>query len=167
MEQILPAYRLPKEIVIIIMMVYKNLKVMVCLPVVKLISLTLSLESARKYIRIISIYNLPRLNTTNTNRSNERKWFHTKKNPRCRRYPTEIIMDAVYTIDLVLLRNTSSQAKSLLHNLEYTAWSIGLQMNSNKTEYMYFKWNAAILNGKPLKLVDQFIYRGRQKTMST
>ena len=35
-------------------------------------------------------------------------------------------------------------------------------MNTNKTEFMYFKQDDAIfwLNGKPLKLIDQFKFLG-------
>ena len=43
---------------------------------------------------------------------------------------TETIADADYTNDLVLLANTSAQAKSLLHSLEQSARGIGLYMNS-------------------------------------
>ena len=72
-----------------------------------LISWTLSLESCKE---------LPRLHTTNINRSIERKWFHTKATSR--QYPTKTIMDADYTDDLALLANTPVQAKSLQHSLE-------------------------------------------------
>ena len=37
---------------------------------------------------------------------------------RSRRYPTQTIMDADYTDDIVLLANTPTQAKTLLHGLE-------------------------------------------------
>ena len=72
--------------------------------------------------------------------------------------PEETIMDADYTDDLVLLANTPSQIKYLLHSLEQAARAIGLDMNSNKTEFMCFKPSVVIsmLNDKPLKLVDHF-----------
>ena len=44
--------------------------------------------------------------------------------------------DANYR-DIVLL--TPAQAESLLHNLEQTSGSIGVYVNANKTEFMYFK----------------------------
>ena len=47
--------------------------------------------------------------------------------------------DADYADDLALLTNTPAQAESLLHNLKQAAGGIGLRVNANKTEYMYFK----------------------------
>ena len=54
------------------------------------------------------------------------------------------------------LSNIPTQAKSLLQNLKQVVGGIGLYMNANKTELMYFKQEVAIsiLSGKPLKLVD-------------
>ena len=46
------------------------------------------------------------------NRSNKRKWFHTKKQsktPRSRRYPTKIMTDTDYANDLALLANTPDE----------------------------------------------------------
>ena len=52
------------------------------------------LSLTRRYIRTISIYNLPRLRSMNVNRSNERKWSHTKKKKaKQRQYFTETITD--------------------------------------------------------------------------
>ena len=73
--------------------------------------------------------NLLRLHTKNVNRSNERKWSHTKK-ARSRQYPAETITVADYTDDLVLLMNASVQAECLLNSLEKAARSIGCNMNS-------------------------------------
>ena len=70
----------------------------------------------------------------NINRSNERKWSHTKK-ARSRQYLTETIIDADYIDDLALLANTPMQAESLLHSLEQEAQGIGL----NEIEFMCFK----------------------------
>ena len=60
----------------------------------------------------------------------------------------------------VLLANTTTQAKSLLYNMEQPARGIGLHMNANKMKYMCFNYEGAIstLNGSPLKLVDKFMY---------
>ena len=44
--------------------------------------------------------------TMNLNGSNERKLTHTKKKPRSKLYPAEIIIDANYEDDLVFLTNT-------------------------------------------------------------
>ena len=38
-----------------------------------------------------------------------------------RQYPTQTIMDADYADDIMLLANTPSKAKSLLHSLKRTA----------------------------------------------
>ena len=83
----------------------------------------------------------------------------TRKKTKSRQYPTKTITDAN---DLVLLTNTPAQTKSLLNSLEQAARGIGLYMNSDKTEFMCFKQDAAIstLNDKPLKSVDHFTYLG-------
>ena len=76
--------------------------------------------------------------------------------------------DADYADDLALLTNTSAQVKSLLHNLEQAAGSIGLNVNANKTEFMCFEQGGAISasGGKPLKLVDQFVFLGNNISSS-
>ena len=53
-----------------------------------------------------TVHNLPRLRTSNVDRSNKRKWICTKKNTRSRRYPAETITDADYADDLALLAPT-------------------------------------------------------------
>ena len=63
--------------------------------------------------------------------------FRLKK-ARIKHHPTEIITDADYADDLLLLANTPSQAKSLLHSLEQAARGIGLYVNLDKTEFMCF-----------------------------
>ena len=79
-----------------------------------------------------------------------------KKKARSRWYCAETIKDADYGDDLVLLANTPSQAKYLLHSLELAARSIDLYENSDKTEFICFQEYRAIslLNSKPQKLVD-------------
>ena len=54
---------------------------------------------------------------------------------RSRRYPAQTITDTDYADDIVLLANVPTQAKSLLHSLEWAAGCIGLHVNSDKTEY--------------------------------
>ena len=77
------------------------------------------------------------------------------------RHFVETITDEDYTDNLALLTNTPAQAKSLLHRLEQAARGVVLYMNSKKPEFMCFNQDDAIsLNGKPLKLVDDFIYLG-------
>ena len=70
-------------------------------------------------------------------------------------------MDADYTNNLVLLANTPTHAKSLLHSMEQAASGIGLYVNSDKTDFMgFYQGVISSLKYKPLKLVDQFIYIG-------
>ena len=63
----------------------------------------------------------------------------------------------------MLLANTPTQAKSLLHNLEQTASGIGLYVKADKIEDMCFNQRRDIcsLNGGFLKLVDKFTYLER------
>ena len=100
---------------------------------------------------------LLRLLTKNANGANKRKRFHTKK-IRSWWYPAEAMMDTDYADDQAVLANTSAQAESFLHSLEKAAGGIGLLVNVNKTELMYFKQEEAIstLRGMPLK----FTYLG-------
>ena len=57
---------------------------------------------------------------------------------KSRRYPANRITDADYADDIALLTNTSAQAETLLHSLEWAAAGIGLHVNADKTEYMCF-----------------------------
>ena len=61
------------------------------------------------------------------------------KNAKSSKNPTETIMDADNTDDIVLLANTPAKAESLLHSLEQVARGIGLYVNSDKAEFMYFR----------------------------
>ena len=81
---------------------------------------------------------------------------------KSRRYPAQTITDADYADDIALLVNTTAQSKTLLHSLERAVASIGLHVNADKTEYMYFKQRVDIftLNGSSLKLMDKFTYIG-------
>ena len=64
--------------------------------------------------------------------------------------------------DLALLSNTPAQIQPLLRSLEQAARGIDLYVNSERIEFVSFNQDGAIssLNGKFLKLVDQFIYLG-------
>ena len=79
-----------------------------------------------------------------------------------RRYLTQIITDADYANDIVLWANTPTQAKTMLHSLEWAAGGIGLHVNAHKMEYMCFNQRGDIstLNGSSLKLEDRFTYLG-------
>ena len=77
---------------------------------------------------------------------------------RSRRYPVQTITDTNYADDIGLIANTPAQAESLLLNLERSADGIGLHVNADKTDCMYFNQSGDIfiLKCGPLKLVDKF-----------
>ena len=50
------------------------------------------------------------------------------------RYPAQTITDADYDDDRVFIAITSAQAESLQHSQERAAGSIGLHVNTDKTE---------------------------------
>ena len=79
---------------------------------------------------------------------------------RNRWHPTETITDTDYADDLALCENTPTQADSLLHGLKQAVGGIGFFVNSVKIKLVCFNWDSAIssLNGKLLKLLDQFTY---------
>ena len=129
------------EKLIPIIMIYKNTKAMVYLPDSDTNFFDIVMEFSRKIIGIISIYNLPRLHTTNINWSNERKWLHTQKKQK--QDPAETITDANYMDNLALLVNKSAQAESLLYSLEQAALVNG---NPNKIAFMCFNQDGAISN---------------------
>ena len=58
----------------------------------------------------------------------------------------------------MLLANTPTHAKSLIHSLEQAARNIGLHMNSNKTEYMCFQQEGTIWN--------EFMYLGSSVSLT-
>ena len=154
MEQIVLTYGLPKETVTAIMMLYKNTKVKVCSAGWRRRLLWHCLCcAARGHINPIPVYYLPRLCAFN-----ERKWLYFGKGKKHTIPCTNDFTD--YADDIALLTNTPTQAKSLLHCLERVAGSIGLHVNADKTEYMYFnqKGNISTLNCRSLKLVDKFTY---------
>ena len=80
-----------------------------------------------------------------------------KKKARSRRYPAQTITGADYADEISLLANTPTQAESPLNSLEQSEGGIGLHVNADKTEYMYF---IKTLNGSSLKLADKFAYLG-------
>ena len=86
----------------------------------------------------------------------------TLEKVRSRRYPAQTITDMDCTGDIVLLENTPTQDKLLLHSLEQEAGSIGLHVKAEKAEYMCFnlRRNISILNGDSLKLMDTFTFLG-------
>ena len=152
MEQILLTYGLPKETVTAIMMLYKNMKVKVH-----------SLDGDTDYFDIVTgvlqghalalylfIIYLDYVLRTSIDKMKDNDFKLTKE--RSRRYPAQTFMNADYTDDIALLANTTAQAKTLLHSLEWTAAGIGLHVNADKMEYMCFNQRGDIftLNGSSL-----------------
>ena len=64
------------------------------------------------------------------------------------RYSTEAIIDADDVDDLALLPNTPDQAESPLYHLEQTTRGIVLFMNSDKTEFIFFKQDGTHIKWK-------------------
>ena len=132
MGQIFLDYGLLKEIVVAIMMLYKNTKVKVRsshgdTDFFYIVASVLQGDTLVSYLLIICLdYVL------NVDRFNERNGFTLEK-IRSRWYPTQTITDTNYADDIALLANTHALAESLLHILDKAAGSIGLHVNADKT----------------------------------
>ena len=160
MEQILFTYDLPKETVTAIMMLYKNTKIKVCsldgdTDYFNIVAGVLQRDTLTPYLFIICLDYMLRMSIDLMKENS----FKLAKE-RSRRYPSQTITDADYTNDIALLANSSTQAESLLHSLEWVVGSIDHHVNADKTEYMCFNQRGDIstLKGGPLKLVDKFTY---------
>ena len=126
MQQILLTYRLPKETVTSIMMQYRNTKVKVCSPdgdtdYFDIVAGVLQEYTLAPYLFIICLDYVLR---TSIDKMKDDSFKLTKE--RSRRYPTHTITNADYANDIVLLANTPTQAKTLLHSLEWATAGIGL-----------------------------------------
>ena len=156
MEQILRTYDFPKETIAAIMMLYKNMKAKVR-----------SLDGDTDYFNIVAgvlqgdtlapylfITCLDYVLRTSTDLMKDNGFKLAKESSR--KHPTQTITDANYTNDRAFLANSPTQAKSLLHSLE---WAIGLY--AVKTEYMCFnqRGDTSTLKGDPLKLVEAVSYQ--------
>ena len=89
-------------------------------------SSTLLLSLARRCIKIIFVYALTELHTSNVNIFDKRKLSHIKN----RRYH----FDAHSVDELELIANSPAVKWYLLQSLEQEAGDIGFKMNFNKTE---------------------------------
>ena len=128
------------------MMLYKNSKVKIHRPdgdtdYFDIVAGAVLRDTLAPYLFIICLDYVPRTSIVSMK---ENGLMLAKK--RSRRYPAQIITDA--------------QAESLLHSLVRAASGIGLQVNADKTEYVYFNQRDDIstLKGGLLKLVDNFTY---------
>ena len=154
----------PKKLLQQIMMLYKNLKVKVCLPdrdtdYSDIAAGVLQGDTLAPYLFIICVDYVLR---TSVDLMKENGFKLAKE--RSRRYSPQTITD--YADDIAFLANTPAQTKSLLHSLEWAAADRGLHVNTDKTEYMCFNQRGDIstLMGGPLKRVDKFSYQGSSVT---
>ena len=134
------------------MMLYKNLKAMVCLPngdtnFFNIVAGGLQIDTLASYKFIISLDYVLWMSTDLIKENS----FTLKKISK-RWYPTETMTDADYADDLALLANTPAQAESLLHSLKQALGGTGLNINPNTTVFICFKhkWDISTLSGKPL-----------------
>ena len=105
MEQILPAYGLPKETIAAIMMLYRNTKVKVRSPdgdtdYFNIVAGVLQGDTLAPYLFIICLDYVLR---TSIDKIKENGFKLTKE--ICRRYPAKTITDASYANDITLLAN--------------------------------------------------------------
>ena len=162
MEQILLAYGVPKENVAAITIPYRNTKMKVRSPdggteYFDIVVEVLQGDTLAPYLFIICLDYVLR---TSIDKIRENGFKLTKK--RSKRYSVKTITDADYANNIAILANTPKQAETLLHSLERAAAGIGLHVNANKTEYMFFNQTSDIstLDGSSLKLLDKFTYLG-------
>ena len=121
MEQILLAYRLSREAVAAITVLYKNTKGKVRSPdgdtqYFDIVAGVLQGDTLAPHLFIICLDYVLR---TSIDKIRENGFELTKK--RSRRYPAKTITDADYADDVAILANTPNQAEALLHSLERAA----------------------------------------------
>ena len=150
----------PKKSFAAIMRLYRNMKIKVCSPdgdtdYFDIVAGVLEGDTLAPHLFIICPDYVLR---TSIDIMKDNGFKLTKE--RSRRYPAQTITDTDHTNDIALLANTPTQAKTLLHSLEWAAAGIGLHVNTHKTEYMCFnqRGDNSTQNGCSLKLVDKFTY---------
>ena len=82
---------------------------------------------------------------------------------KSRRHPAINVTDTDYADDIALLSDSIEEADLLLHRVEQAAKLIGLHINEDKTEFMIFNQEHAVLktaDRKPLKQAEDFDYLG-------
>ena len=166
MEKILLDYGIPKEIVIAIMILYKNTKSMARSPdgdteFFDVLAGTLQGNTFAPFLFVICIDYVLRISVGNCN-----DYSLMLELARSRRFPTKKISDADCANDFALASDNSYNAQKLLHILEQSAAFIGLHFNVTKAEYMCYNQDGPIetLNKTPLKKVDDFVYLGSNIT---
>ena len=130
MEQILIAYGIPKET---IMILSRNNKVKVRSPdgdtdYFYIVAGVLQGDTLAPYHFIICIDYVLR---TSIDKIKENGFELTKK--RSRRYPAKTITNADYADDIAILADTPAQSEGLLRSLARAAGGIGFHVNAHKT----------------------------------
>ena len=161
MEQILKAYGIPNEIIKAIMIMYKNTQAFVRSPdgdteFFNIIARLLQGDTLAPYLFIIVLdYVLRNLDQNKT-------LGFTLRKQLSRRYPAEMLTDADFADDLVLLSDKIGNAEKLLKILETAAASVGLYMNTSKTKFTAVNTEETITaqNGCDIEHVNDFNYLG-------
>ena len=155
-------YGLPKEIIAVIKMLYKNTKVEVCstdgdTDYFDIIAGVLQGDTLAPYLFIFCLDYVLRKSIDLM----KEKGFKLAKE-RSRRYLAQTITDVDYIDVIALLANTPVQAETQLHILERVAAGIGFHVNADKVEYMLFnqRGNISSQKDRPLKWLDKVTYQG-------
>ena len=133
--------------ILILLMLYKNTKVKIRSPDGDYFSIVVGVlqrDTLAPYLFIICLDCVLRTSP------DEMKYNGFKPvKERNRRYPAQTITDADYADDIALLANTPTQAKPLLQSPKRAVADIGLHVNADKAEYMFFNQRGVIstLNG--------------------
>ena len=95
---------------------------------------------------------------------NNRELGFTLTERRSRRDPAEQITDKDYADDIAVTSNILNDANTLLLKFELAAKEIGLNINTDKTEYTNFNQNNNLhmesIGGNMIKRVEDFKYLG-------
>ena len=151
-EQILKVYGIPNEIIKAIMIMYKNTQAFVRSPdgdtgFFNIIARVLQGDTLAPYLLIIVLdYVLRNLDQSKT-------LGFTLRKQLSRRYPAEMLTDADFDNNLVILSDKIRNAEKLLKILETTVASVGLYMNTTKTKLIEVNTEGIITaqNGCDLK----------------
>ena len=159
MEPILEAYAIPNKIIKAIMIMYKNTRTFVRSPdgdteFFDIIAAVLQGDTLAPYLFIIVIDYVLR------NLDQNKNLGFTLRKQLSRRYPAEMLTDADFADDLVLLSDKIGNAEKLLNILETAAASVGLYMNTTKTKFIAVNTEGTITaqNGCDLERVNNFDY---------
>ena len=99
-----------------------------------------------------------------TSLDNDKNLEFTLNERRSRRYPAKQITDIDYADDIAVTSNNLKYTNTLLLKIELAAKEIGLNINTDKTEYINFNQNNNLhmesISGNMIKRVEDFKYLG-------